>query len=375
MEPDRWHYPRATLNTQLFTLLASGAAKAVQIYAPRRVGKSHFLKYDFVPHAARAKHPVVYIDLQASSIDPTGLLVYALEEAVHASTRATLIDRFTKIRPTVKLSVPLPSGTLGAELDLGAVKEQPPDDLLLHLGTLIGRIGSPERPVFLLIDEVQELASTDANVPLVKALRAALNRHETSVRTVFTGSSMDGLTRMFGRKTSPFFRFATTLPFPALDDGFVVHLVTEYEALYGRRIDMDRAKACFASIDRLPRLMIDALNRWPMHPDEDLIDVVKRVRREGEEQRDFNDAWIALRPIDRAVLSFIAEGGAKPFAADSRDLIGADLGEVPSAAAVQTALRKLRRRQIVDLVDGLHLLPDPEFAAWIRREMAAADPS
>lgn len=77
MSKDIWHFPRAVLAQQVLSLFETGLSSALVIFAPRRMGKTEFLRKDIQPLAENKGWSVLYF----SFLD-TGENVQ--EEYVHA---------------------------------------------------------------------------------------------------------------------------------------------------------------------------------------------------------------------------------------------------------------------------------------------------
>ena len=212
------------------------------------------------------------------------MLLHGLEDALAGGTWSNRLRSGARaLAPKLTLSAPI--GGL-AEIDLTALGPTPPTELSLYLDDLLERLTRDGQTTVLLLDEVQELAKDDRNVPLVASLRTSLDTRSDVLKAVFTGSSREGLRAMFSDRQAPFFHFATPLDLPALDTPFVEHLVDVGKRRTGRRIDPDEAVAGFQALHRKPyffRLLIEALL---IDPASGVVDGVARVReRLGEELR------------------------------------------------------------------------------------------
>ena len=220
MTRDPWHFRRDELTDQVLNTLAHGPAQALSLFAPRRAGKTEFLVQDLAPHAEAQGHRVIYASFWQAPLSPLAVLLHALEKS---RERGRLADRIPtsawRVAPKLKLSAAVPGTGTGAEaeIDLTRLKGEPPANLLLHLDDLLGWVSRKARPTILLLDEVQELARSRSNSPLVAALRTGLDKRREGLRAVFTGSSRAGLAAMFSNREAPFFHFATPIDLPGLD--------------------------------------------------------------------------------------------------------------------------------------------------------------
>jgi len=366
---DPWHFPRPDLARRLLFGLTDGPARALTMFAPRRTGKTEFLLKDFAPLASRERHRVVYVSFWEAPAAPLALLLHALETSLKGGR---LTDRLRSgaaaLAPKLALSAPLPGTAASVEIDLGALDVEPPAELLLYLGDLLERVSDAGHPTMLLLDEVQELARDERHRPLVAALRTALDVRSDRLRAIFTGSSQTGLRSMFSHREAPFFHFGTPLDLPALGRPFVDHLVAVHGRITDEALDADAAFAMFERLHSNPyffRLAMETLVLDPaVGPDEAEV----RVRDRAADELGYDHSWLALEPLQRAVLAELALGTERPFAADTRASIGARLGdgEAPSSARVQGALKRLERRRLIDRLDGTWRVADPGLAEWVR---------
>ena len=369
MTTEPWHFPRPDYTARILRLLTRGPSQALTLFGPRRTGKTEFLLKDLAPLAESQGHRVIYASLWQAPLSPTAVLLHALEKSLD---RASFSDRVRSatvaLAPKLKLSAPLPGATAEAEIDLGALRSDPPPDLLLYLDDLIGRVSrAKRRPAILLIDEVQELARGRDNDSLVAALRTSLDKRTERLRTVFTGSSREGLAAMFSSRQAPFFHFATPMELPPLGEPFVDHMLTALERVSGRspaRNDMIDAYTRLHANPYFFRLLIDVLLHTPNLAVADALD---QVRDRIAVDLGYANSWLALSPLHRGVAWALANDLRRPYSDAFREAVGSWLGApAPTAAGVQTALRKLQRLDHVDTHTGEWAIIDAEFAAWVR---------
>ena len=324
---------------------------------------------DLAPHAEAQGHRVIYASFWQAPLSPLAVLLHALEKS---RQRGKLADRIRtsawRVAPKLKLSAAVPGTGTGAEaeIDLTRLRGEPPTNLLLHLDDLLGRLSRKARPTILLLDEVQELARSRSNSPLVAALRTGLDKRREGLKAVFTGSSRAGLAAMFSNREAPFFHFATPIDLPALGKPFVDHVVAVFRKASKRNLDPDGMLDAFDRLHRNPyffRLLVQTM----LHDAEHTISSAREhVRERIAADLGYPEAWLALTPIQRETARALAMGAPRPFSRVFREALGAALGgEAPSAARVQAALRRLERRGIVDTARGEWELTDPGFGGWL----------
>ena len=369
MTRDPWHFRRDELAEQVLGTLARGPAQALSLFAPRRAGKTEFLIQDLAPHAEARGHRVIYASFWQAPLSPLAVLLHALEKSRESGGLADRIRTSAwRVAPKLKLSASVPGTGTGAEaeIDLTRLKGEPPTNLLLHLDDLLGRISKTGKPTILLLDEVQELARSRGNAPLVAALRTGLDKRRDGLRAVFTGSSRAGLAAMFSDREAPFFHFATPIDLPALGTGFVDHVVAVFRRTAKRQLDHAGMLDAFDRLHRNPYFFRLLVQRMLYDPEHTVGSALKDVRERIAAELGYPEAWLALTPLQRETARALATGASRPFSRDFRAALGAALrADAPSAGRVQAALRRLERLGIVDAARGAWELADPGFGGWI----------
>ena len=376
MKEDAWHYPRKNLAARTLNALVEGPAKALTLFAPRRTGKTEFLTKDLTPYAESKGHKVVYISFWRAPLSPLALILYSLEDTLTSKTITGRIGSVASIlKPKLKLSAPIGGAKAEAEIDLSSLKGEPPAELILYLDNLLARLENKKKPTLLLFDEVQELARDKNNRSLIASLRTSLDTRDTGLKSVFTGSSREGLKAMFSEAEAPFFHFGTSLDLEPLDERFVDHQLKVFERTTKRKLDRDAALKAFDELHKSPyffRALIELLTlRVDITIDEGLV----LLREQMAEKSGYTELWLKLTDIQRATVVQLAFGADKPFSKAIRDEIGQSLGvEPPSIDKVQSALRRLTGLGIVDRWSGDWIIEDPEFSMWVRTQMAELFP-
>ena len=371
MKEDVWHYPRENLAARTFNALVEGPAKALTLFAPRRTGKTEFLTKDLTPYAESKGHKVVYISFWRAPLSPLALILYSLEDALKSKTITGRIGSVTSIlKPKLKLSAPIGGARAEAEIDLSSLKGEPPAELILYLDNLLARLENRKKPTLLLFDEVQELAKDKNNRSLIASLRTSLDTRDTGLKSVFTGSSREGLKAMFSEAEAPFFHFGTSLDLEPLDERFVDHQLSAFERTTKQKLGRDVALKAFDELHKSPyffRALIELLTlRVDLAIDEGLV----LLHEQMAEKLGYTELWLKLTDIQRATVVQLAQGADKPFSKATRDEIGKSLGaEPPSIDKVQSALRRLTGSGVVDRWPGGWIIEDPEFSMWVRTQI------
>jgi hypothetical protein len=192
------------------------ASAGLFLAAPRRTGKSTFLREDLVPHMRARGWETLYVDLWADKArDPADMIIARIREAMNSHDGAVL--KTAKKVGLHKLNV---FGALSLDIEkIGLPGGHTIADALVALRSKSGK------PLALLIDEAQHALSTEAGMNAMFSLKAArdqLNQVAGSkgLYLVMTGSNRDKLTHLVLRKNQPFFGAGIT-HFPLLDRGFI----------------------------------------------------------------------------------------------------------------------------------------------------------
>ena len=368
MAKDPWHFERRDLATRILSVLTDGPARALTMFAPRRTGKTEFLIQDLAPLAEDQGHRVIYASFWQAPLSPLAVLLHALELSLK---RGTFSDRLrttaSALTPKLKLSAPLAGAKAEAEIDLTSLNKKPPSDLLLYLDDLLDRLARKRKPTILLLDEIQELAKSGSNAPLVAALRTSLDKRSTRLKTVFTGSSREGLAAMFSARQAPFFHFSTPIELESLGEPFVDHLIKIFQKTTRRTLNRAAMLAAFERLHSNPYFFRNFIEALVLDTTLSIPDAVESVRHRIAVELGYPETWLALTSIQRATVHALAKGTTKPFSQTSLKAIAKSMGEdPPSAARVQAALRKLNKLGLADTYTGGWALDDPGFTAWVR---------
>jgi uncharacterized protein len=259
-----WHYPRHGLAQDVFDAMASGTLTRGTIYAARRKGKTEFLLRDLVPLARDSGWPVAYANLWGYIDQPHLALRDALDAA--AATSKSLGKRLTGWLPGItKFGAGAEIagiGKLEADMEFARKPQGASTQDLTAIQSALGKLGTAKKPLLLLIDEVQHLATSDSFKVLAYFLRTQLDMLGGRVRVIFTGSSRAGLARTFQNADMPFYQSAANIKFPDLDAGFFDHLAQCYKSASGKKLaaaDITALKKFHADFGHAPFFPVHVL--------------------------------------------------------------------------------------------------------------------
>lgn len=348
--PDPWHYPRTELADAVLGLFAGGLSSALTFFAPRRMGKTEFLRKDITPAAQARGWGVFYFSFLDEPDDVRAAFVAALGRFVRGD--GWLARMREHLPRTVNVEV--------TRTDAGSGQD---------LKALLDELGQRDALTLLLLDEVQALAASPKHAPFIATLRTGLDINKDRVKAIFTGSSREGLRRMFSQASAPFFHFGQNLDFPDMGRGFTDHLAAAYAASTGRQLDTAALWAAFERLGKVPQMARALVERLALNPALELETAAAALAADLAELRDFGALWQSLTPLDRALLRHLAGGDTGLFSEELRSLIGEALGVPPlTVNTMQTAIRRLQRRGLItrQSARGSYVLEDPSLAAWIR---------
>lgn len=194
--------------------VGSAASSGLFLAAPRRTGKSTFVREDLRPALEDAGALVVYADLWADrQADPGEVIVAAVRAAV--AKHEGVVLRLAKAAGLDKVTV----GGLAFSVDKVGLGTKV--SLSAALAALSDEI---KRPIVLIIDEAQHAITTDHGYDALFALKAARDELNSSahhgLRIVATGSNRDKLAMLRNSKDQAFFG-APLIQFPALDQHYI----------------------------------------------------------------------------------------------------------------------------------------------------------
>lgn len=341
--------------------------------APRRTGKSTFLRTDLLPAFSRRKWVSVYVDLWTDkAADPGRVIAAAIKSvlAQHAGAIAKLAKNsgLEKVNLFGALSVNVNALDLPESVTLADALEA------LHIAA--------KMPVAIVIDEAQHALSTQQGIDAMFALKAArdhLNPGGTQAQKlflVFTGSNQDKLSRLVQKKTEPFFGCDIT-KFPLLGKGYsdAYTIYTNERLAANNQFSQDAMWEAFQLVGQRPeklRTLVGqiALDQGAENLSEALRSGAEDLRKEiwHEMESEFN----SLTLTQRAVLVRIIQQGKKyePFTADSLAAYSATAGKSIKAHDAQAALEALRKANLVwKAVQGDYALEDETMAVWYNTQV------
>ncbi|MBM7069500.1 ATP-binding protein [Actibacterium sp. 188UL27-1] len=345
-----------------------GTPAGLFLAAPRRTGKSSFLRGDLMPHLRdRGLYPI-YVDLWADpQADPGELIANVLAQELDA-----LGDRRTRLLGA------LPFKTLtvaGFRIDL----KQADGARSATLADALAEIGKrAAADVVFIVDEAQHALSSPTGMHAMFALKAArdaMNQTPDSTRLylVFTGSHRDKLAGLTLTSKAPFFG-AQVADFPRLDRSYVDALVDHINPKLAddNKLDRDDVEAAFKLLGYRPEKLTQVIRDHALgtagsaglrQTIRDRADALRALVWQQHES-DFG----RLTDVQRAVLRVLIDRGSDfaPFTpvtyAAVKRMTDHDVGQ----SQIQNALDDLRDKSLIWRPSrGVYALEDQDLREWL----------
>ncbi|MGE4241594.1 AAA family ATPase [Ramlibacter sp.] len=345
-------FPRTALAEQLVQALQGRAFlgdvhNGLFLAAPRRTGKSTFLRSDLQPTLESAGVTVVYVDLWADPRRDPGALI---AEAIGGSLDLHLGAVARAARRTGLKSVKL-AGTV--EIDTSRIGHVDGLTLVDALRALHERAG---KPVALIVDEAQHALTSEAGEAAMTALKSArdqLNKPgQINLMLVMSGSDRDKLLRLVVSASAPFYG-SQIQPLPPLDADFIAHVADLVEAQRPdlRPVDRPALNSAFAVFNHRPQFFMAGLGAVlsPLAAltgrfEPALLEAAQDRLREDESQME--SEFLGLKPTEQAVLWRMLEQGPRfrPYDSEALRFYRDKTGHPVNATQAQRALESLRQR-------------------------------
>lgn len=342
-----------------------GHQSGLFLAAPRRTGKSTFLRHDLIPELERRDVLTVYVDLWKNrDANPASLISDAIATALaDADTRASAKARRAGLKK-LKLGP--------VTLDLGNIGK--PDGITIS-DALQALMEASGKSVALIVDEAQHALSSPAGETTMFALKAArdqLSSGDTGQRLalVFTGSHRDKLAALVLNRQAPFYGAAIT-DFPLLGKGYATELTTwtNERLSVGHHFDPAEVDRAFEIVARRPELLQAAMRDVVMPLGDQRISLLEAAgRQQTRLTEEYESRLAGLSAVETAVLLQLAKDGRdfSPYAAASLDAYAAATGKTVSVSKAQRALETLRENGLVWRAGtGAYALEEQEMADWL----------
>jgi len=363
-----WHYPRKDLTEKVLIAYDQGLSDTLTLFAPRRMGKTEFVLLDLIPAAAQRGYTPVYVSFWENKDDPTSSLLAAINVALEGSS---WWKRTTKKIASARLSVHAnAAGEFGGSLDVSKAAGSANDpDTLRALKEALSTLAAKHDRILLCLDEAQHLATRPEFENLVFFLRTFLDQNRKRVRVMYTGSSRDGLRKLFNKRKAALFQSSSQIDLPQLGSGFVEHMRQCYKQATSQDFSLRDGLIAFSTLNYVPREFRSVLEKMILSGSSDIINEAAVARDEQVEDSNYPATWNTLKSIDQAILTWIAHGGTGLYQEACKDYIAGHLGIDPDQVEthhIQNAVNRLRGEHLSLVSHGNYEFEDARFQEWIQ---------
>ncbi len=376
------HFPRTQLAQELARALQGknlfgDSHNGLFLAAPRRTGKSTFLRLDLKPELERQNLNVVYVDLWADQRrDPGELIANAIGRALHP--HLGLIAKVAKASGLESVNV---AGALKIDTTkIGRIDGTTLVDALRVLRE------AAKTPVALIIDEAQHALTSEAGETVMAALKSARDQlnapGKVDLMLVMSGSDRDKLLRLVNNNSAPFYG-SQIQHMPELGEDFIAHIAALIEAQRPglKAVDVAELSRAFVGFGRRPQFFLTALDESlsPFSTSAGRFEfAVSRAaeRRQRDDEAQMESAYLGLKPLERAVLWRLLEQSQRfrPYDSDALRFYQEKIGQKVSAQKAQTALESLRQHSppmVWKSARSEYAVDDAAMHRWYQQRVAA----
>lgn len=341
------YFARPDLLESVTRLLLSGAN--VTLFAPRRHGKTSFVRHDLLPALHEAGWFAARVDLWRNRDNPELGLVEGLESVAYATSSGSPLTRplsLASLRATLKVP--------GVDIEgnwapASGPTQHPEASLENRLANALHVIAERGNHSLIVLDEFQALAKKGSD-NFVASFRTALQDVEGRLSVFFTGSSRDGLMRLFNRSKAPLFRSAESVTLPNLGDNFVDSRADYLNDVASIKVDRDALKRLFPRLCYTPLFLNEITRILLVKGDADLDGAVFEWHR-SKYENEYAEWFSSLADVESAVIIWLAISGQKSvYTEEAREFVRKLMEEdiAPAAPRVQTAIRRLTAAQVLE---------------------------
>ncbi|MEY8200425.1 MAG: hypothetical protein RPS47_14395 [Colwellia sp.] len=336
-DKNAWHYPRLNLATTYLDLLDIGLTNTIALFARRRSGKTEFVTHDLLPEAERRGAITYTVDFWANDENPEECVVMGV------------MDTFNSLSIRKKLKGQRLKEFKASLAGLSASIENPSISTINQAFALMRQIHSnDEKKVILFFDEIQHLATKTEYSVVAGALRTFIDKNKSWLTVVFTGSSQDGLMRLFKQRRSAFYEATAIKAFPLLGPEYISYTINEFNHYTGLNINPSQALRVFKDINNNPEIFSHVIEGLLISKRDDILIFYQDHSEEFSNEADIQIRWDSLTDFDSSVLGLLVDLTDQKFrcglyCTQAYNLIKEESGsEKVTKSTVQYSIDKLR---------------------------------
>jgi hypothetical protein len=336
------------------------------MFANRQKGKTHFCINDLIPEMQMRGYLPIYVDFWSNEEDPA--LAFANGVAESYDLLGIRDKPFTL--KSFKLSTPK---EFGIKAELGINTGRPDltmsvaDEAIAHLLKYAER-----KPVFIVLDEVQHLATSKAFKEFTSKLRSFLinkaQRSKYPIKALFMGSDQARLADLFKSTKAPFYKATDVADFPDLGRDFTNFTLDNYESrMSNTALDRDVSFQLFSDGGKMPGAFTGLLKEMVSTAREDLEDAAIEYGYFANAAETYREHLRKITSQDIAVLILLSKGIDNLYNSKSLQMIAglASKTDVTTSSA-QGSIRKLTGRGlIITKGHGVWEIADSSMKSWL----------
>lgn len=336
------------------------------IYAPRRFGKTSFVlktmqELQEQSKTSSKKVKYVFLDLMyLSTVDEFinkyfNVLAKTLEEPTDK-----IVNFFKSVlnfRPNINVSFDS-GGNPNFSLALSNEDKTKALEDVLNIPLHFANEG---QKIVVIFDEFQEIATLE----LEAKLRSIIQHHSNKVSYIFMGSKKSLLHEMFLDKNRPFYKSVKHFKIKEIEKGsWSEFIISKFNAT-SKSIDEIYIDKIFAFTKGFPyytqQVAFELWNQCEESVDDDSFDKSLKIIIQREEDL-FSLEWDNLTPNQKKALKIVLEKNGKALY-DEQFLAKYQI----KSGSLQTALKGLVQKDIIDKNSDGYYFADPLFEYWLMK--------
>lgn len=336
------------------------------LISPRRYGKTSLI-LKALEELKKNDFYIVYMDLYKATSLQAFLENYTRSIATAVETKTDKILNFFKntlpgLRPTISLQ-PDGSASVGIEL---VPKISDVLNFLDQIYDLPQNLAKKKGRNFIIVfDEFQEILNLDGE-SMEKTMRACFQHHDR-VGYLFAGSKRHILYDMVSNPERAFYKMGRIINLEKLPRLEFIDFLLNAFITTGYKIESETLDTLLDLVEDYPyNAQYFCHKLWDEYADTKVIRSEylepTLIRILNENAPVYISIWDSLTLHQRRVLQAIARNGGQNILSQEF-ILENNLG---NSSSVQTSIRLLMKRQILDRESGIYFLTDVFFREWIR---------
>lgn len=357
-------YRRPALAQHYLNRLIRSPHRALSIFGPRQIGKTTLLQHDLVDLAEQEGLVALYVDFMAST-QALELLNSRLAQLVH-DARMSLPKRRVKSANVAGFGVSLEDIALDPSSPVPGVQLQNHFSALKRL--------RPGLRVLLMLDEAQELVHHKDGEVTMKAVRALFNTFQGQLLLLITGSSREGLLRLFGDRHRASFGLADHEDFQRLGSDFVAAKSAVFNKQRRHPVGLETLGEAFMAMEQRPADFLAFLEFLSVNEVRDVVASVAVFLRTRYPLLAVTERFEKYTPLQQALLRLMAHGVKQMSARATIELTSQAIGGSISPSGVRHALTTLPADVVANPLRGHYEIVDTQLLAWLKEAALRVKP-